>query len=114
VFTRLRELAAPGARMAHHVDGQTHMRFIKQADPLNILRYGERVYRKALSFPGAPNRLRGSDFELLAGRAGWSNVAIIPGRVADPAYLRWVRVAPQYRSVPDLGVLTFTVIADAM
>jgi hypothetical protein len=113
VFARLRSLAAPRARMAHHVDGQTHMRYVKDIDPLNILRYDDRLYRILLSYPGAPNRLRSGDFLEIAREAGWANPAIVPARMADESYMNWVRVTPRYRSRPDLAILTFTLTGDA-
>lgn len=52
---------APGALALHHVDAATHTPWIREADPLNILRYRDGLYR-GLSFPGSPNRWRSSRF----------------------------------------------------
>ena len=113
LFARLRELSAPGAVMAHQIDGQAHMRWFRDHDPLNHLRYPERLYRRVLDFPGAPNRLRGSDFAGYARTTGWSDVAILPDTRAPQCYLQGLRVAPPYDSAPDLDLLTFTLFARA-
>lgn len=110
LFRRLRAFAAPGCRMVHHIDGQTHMRWFRDHDPLNILRYQDSVYRKLLDFPGAPNRLRASDYERAAVHAGWSG-EIVVGRRAPDGYVAQTRLAHRFRSYDDLDVLTFTLVA---
>lgn len=111
LFRRLRDFAAPGCRMVHHIDGQTHMRWFCEHDPLNILRYPDSVYRRLLDFPGAPNRLRASDYQLCALDAGWSG-RIVAGRRARTGYVGRTRVARRFRGYHDLDVLTFTLVAD--
>jgi SAM-dependent methyltransferase len=111
LFVSLRRLAAPGARMVHHVDGQTHMRWIKDVDPLNILRYSDRTYARLLDFPGAPNRLRAEDYVEAARAAGWGEATIVPDRRADAGYLARTRVARRFRRSAMLELLTFTVVA---
>lgn len=115
LFARLRELAAPGARMVHEVDAMTHMRWVREHDPLNVLRYSETTYRKLLSFPGAPNRLRSGDFTAAATATGWSVVRVTPDTEADPHYLERVRphLAAPYRNREDLALLCFTMVCDA-
>jgi hypothetical protein len=107
-FRRLRELASPECVMVHHVDAKTHMRWIKNVDPLNILRYRDGVYR-LLSFPGAPNRLRASDYVSAAEAAGFA-AEIVPGRVADDSYVASIQLPRRY-SLDDLRLLTFTLTA---
>ena len=111
LFLRLRHLSSSRARMVHHVDGQTHMRWIKEVDPLNILRYPDAVYRNLLDFPGAPNRLRAPDFERLAELAGWTTSRALSGRRAERGYLDKTRVSKRFRAY-DLVALTFTVVAE--
>jgi len=113
VFQGLRRLAAPGARMVHHIDGQTHMRWIKDVDPLNILRYSDFTYNHLLTFPGVPNRLRADDYIDAARSAGWSSVKVIGDVAADTCYLAKVRLAKRYRRrIERLRLLTFTLVAD--
>lgn len=112
LFRRLAELAAPGARMVHHVDAQTHMRWIRQIDPWNILRYPNGVYARMLRFPGAPNRLLAGDYVRAAASAGWSGAVARGAICADENYLSRARLARRFRSAgPDLRFLTFTLVA---
>ena len=110
-FLRLGELAAPGCIMCHHIDAKTHMRWIKDQDPLNLLRYSEATYR-AMSFPGVPNRLRAGDFAEAAEVAGF-DAAVVPGRQAPPGYVEKVRphLATRFRDRGDLNLLSFTLVA---
>lgn len=110
VFRSLCRIAAPGARMVHHIDGQTHMRWIKDIDPLNILRYSDFTYNRLLMFPGAPNRLRADDYVQAARSTGWSPVNVRGDVAADPGYLEQARFAGRYQE-GDLSLLTFTLIA---
>jgi hypothetical protein len=115
LFRRLTDSAAPGCAMCHHVDAKTHMRWIKDRDPLNILRYPQPLYERLLSFPGAPNRLRASDYVKAAQEAGWT-AKVVAGNTADPGYLARTRprLARPWRARPpeDLSLLSFTLRAD--
>jgi methyltransferase family protein len=112
LLRRLRDFAVPGCQMVHHIDGQTHMRWFRDHDPLNILRYPDAVYRRLLEFPGAPNRLRASDYRQFALQAGWPG-EIVVGRHASEGYVARTRVARRFRRYHDLDVLTFTLVAAA-
>jgi SAM-dependent methyltransferase len=112
LFRRLARLALPGARMVHHVDAQTHMRWIREIDPWNILRYPRSVYDRVLRFPGAPNRLLAGDYVRAAESAGWSDVVVREEVRAEERYLSRARLARPFRSAgSDLRVLTFTLVA---
>lgn len=113
LFKALTGFAAPGCTMVHHVDAQTHMRWIRERDPLNILRYPDPLYDLLLSFPGSPNRLRAGDYRQAATTAGWADARIVPGRMADPGYIREVRprLAKRFRTRDDLEMLNFTLVA---
>ncbi len=115
LFRRLHELIAAGGQMVHHIDAQTHMRWLRERDPLNILRYDERIYRHLLSFPGAPNRMCAEQYADAAKEAGFQAAPIVPGRVAEPRYLDDVRqsLALPFRNRPDLSLLNFTLLATA-
>jgi SAM-dependent methyltransferase len=113
LFRGLRRLAAPGARMVHHVDAQTHMRWIRELDPLNILRYSDLTYGRLLDFPGAPNRLRAADYLAAARAGGWDDATIVADLRADPGYLERTRLARRFRRSPTLDLLTFTLVAGA-
>lgn len=62
---------ADEALALHHVDAATHTPWIREADPLNILRYPNGLYR-ALSFPGSPNRWRSGRYISAFDAAGWN------------------------------------------
>ena len=113
LFSSLRRLAAPDAAMVHHVDGQTHMRWIKDVDPLNILRYSDQTYERLLEFPGAPNRLRADDYLQAARAAGWDDARVVPDVRAEAPYLKRTRVARRFRRSTTLDLLTFTLVAGA-
>jgi hypothetical protein len=110
LFARLRELAEPGATMVHEIDAKAHMRWFREHDPLNHLRYPDWIHDRVLNFPGAPNRLRAGDFERLAERGGWRS-EVIPSAIAKPGYLQRTRIARAYRARPDLSWLTFTLVS---
>jgi cyclopropane fatty-acyl-phospholipid synthase-like methyltransferase len=115
LFRRLRQLMDDGGQMVHHIDAQTHMRWMRDRDPLNILRYDEHIYRRVLSFPGAPNRVRADEYVIAATEANFQTTAVVPGRLADPQYLDEVRqrLATAFRNRPDLSLLNFTLLATA-
>jgi hypothetical protein len=98
--------------MVHHIDAQTHMRWFRDHDPLNILRYSDSVYRRLLDFPGAPNRLRASEYQRFAAESGWSAASVV-GRRASDGYVSRTCVTRRFRGRDDLGVLTFTLVASA-
>lgn len=109
LFLRLRDFTAPGCLHVHHIDSRSHMRWFRDNDPLNVLRYPDWLYRVALDFPGAPNRLRGSDFQRLAKQAGW-DAHVTPNSVIP---LDGVHVAKRWREYEDVNVLLFTLVAQA-
>jgi SAM-dependent methyltransferase len=74
VFRGIAALLAPGGATVHEIDFQTHNRFLRVRDPLNILRYSEALYRALIAFPGAPNRVRASEYVRLAREAGLTDV----------------------------------------
>ena len=112
LFRRLAEVGAPAARMVHHVDAQTHMRWVKDVDPWNILRYPPALYDRLLRFPGAPNRLLAGDYLRAAHSSGWSAATVHGDLRADEGYLACTRLARPFRSAgSDLRLLTFTVVA---
>jgi hypothetical protein len=104
---------APGAIALHHVDAATHSPWLRDADPLNILRYGDGLYG-ALSFPGTPNRWRSGRYVECFRGVGWDvvdNQQI--HRLSDRAIARARRgLAPEFRNLSDdeLGVHSFRLV----
>lgn len=96
--------------MVHHVDASVHSR-IKAVDPLNHLRYSDRVYRW-MYYKGIPNRLLCRDYERAAHEAGFSEMRYRPKSVASDAYLAAAgpHLAPDFRGRADLQLLSFTLL----
>lgn len=103
-FRRLSELAVPGCVMVHHVDAKTHMRWVRDKDPLNLLRYPDWLYRM-MSFPGIPNRLRASEYVTAAEAAGFA-ADCVPVALADPDYVARFKAWRDYTR-EDLAALSF-------
>lgn len=114
-FAWMASVGSPSAKHIHLVDAQTHMRWVRTHDPWNILRYPEAIYRVALSFPGAPNRMLASDYMAEASRSGL-RFEVLDETQLDPARLRRVRpfLARAYRDRDDedLRRLTFTLVGE--
>jgi SAM-dependent methyltransferase len=100
-----------GGFMLHHVDAKVHLR-VRAIDPLNHLRYSDRVYRW-MRYKGLPNRLLYQDYERAALEAGFAETRVAPKTVASPDYLELLRpnLAPAFRDRNDLNLLSFTMFA---
>jgi hypothetical protein len=113
LLAALSEWCAPGAIALHHVDAATHTPWLRDADPLNILRYGPGLYN-AMSFPGSPNRWRSGRFEDCFRSIGWDVVDDQQvHRLSDRAIERARRgLAPEFRDLSDdeIGVHSFRLI----
>jgi len=57
------------------IDLQTHSRWIRDVDPINIYRYPAWLYR-LFNFRGIPNRVRPYQYKEAFEKHGWSNVTI--------------------------------------
>ena len=66
-----------GAVLIAEIDLKTHTRWIRDADPLNIYRYGDFFYN-LFACPGSPNRLRPVDYRRMFEKNGWVNVRTSP------------------------------------
>jgi len=81
----LGRILAPGVVWISHVDLQTHTRYLRWRDPLNIYRFGERLYG-ALRFDGLPSRRRPDEYRRIFQQAGWTDVQAWPAARLDQAY----------------------------
>jgi len=75
-FKQMFDVLKNKGMICHEIDFKTHTRFIKNIDPLNLLRYNKKIYDN-ISFVGSPNRLRINDYCCLARNAGFTNIKII-------------------------------------
>lgn len=113
LLAALGDWCGPGAIALHHVDAATHTPWLRDADPLNILRYADGLYR-ALSFPGSPNRWRSGRYARCFQEIGWDVLDLQQvERLSDRAIAR-VRggLSAEFRSLPDdeLGMHSFRLI----
>lgn len=113
-FDILKLKLSTNAIMAHEVDLGTHTRLIRKADPFNLLRYSDTVY-KLLKFSGSPNRLRMSDFKKILNKLGFKKVETKPLVIVADEYLRKVRpsLSKRFRSYSfkELKVTSFHLLA---
>jgi len=104
---------AGGALALHHVDAATHTPWIRDADPLNILRYGDRLY-KVLSFPGSPNRWRSRQFVDCFESLGWTLLDDQPVHRLSERSLEHVRpaLARRFRGLDaeELAMCSFRLV----
>ena len=114
VFEVLYNRLMPGAVMAHLVDLGTHTGLIRELDPLNFLRYSDKVW-SLLKFSGSPNRLRMSEYKEILNPIGFANVETRPSKVMDEKYMGKVisHFAEKFRkySKEDLRVKSFYLLA---
>lgn len=89
--TQLSRVVKSGAVLIAFVDLQTHTRWIREADPLNIYRFSDWAYN-TLKFLGSPNRLRPYQYKKILTENGWINIQIQPTAILDKEY--FARVSP--------------------
>jgi SAM-dependent methyltransferase len=112
VLRDLGRVVRAGGVLLAEVDLQTHTRWIRERDPLNIYRHGEALYR-LFRFPGAPNRVRPGQYRDWLARSGFERVEIGPARLLEGAYASSVRphVARAFRDDEDLDALSIRIRA---
>ena len=112
-LAQLSDLVSDRAHLIAEIDLQTHTRWIRNVDPLNIYRYSGQLYR-SLRFSGSPNRFRPDDYLNTLESEGWVDLRIYPQRVLEPKYVELVEPAldPRFQGDPEhLGWLTITLCA---
>ena len=87
---QLNSVVSPGAVFLAVVDLQTHTRWFRDQDPLNIYRYSDFYYRLC-RYAGQPNRLRPIEYREILAANGWGDIQIQPLNVLNRDYLRQVR-----------------------
>ena len=114
VFAGLRDYLNLNAVMIHEVDLATHTRWIRDLDPLNLLRYSDRIYN-LLRFNGSPNRLRMSDYRKMLKGLGYGNIETHPIQTLNVQYLERAKFLLNKRfqsySDEDLKVRSFRLLA---
>ena len=97
-FRQLRGVMRDGGLLVAQVDLQTHTRWIRDRDPLNLYRHPDWWYQ-ACRFRGAPNRIRPGEYERMLHEAGWREVRILPDLVLPNRHVSGIRphLAPRFR-----------------
>ncbi len=85
-----------GALFVAEVDLKAHSRWVRDHDPLNIYIYDDFIYR-LFSHKASSNRVRPREYAAILEDCGWSDVAIVPIKVADTAYLESIRGSIRHR-----------------
>ena len=112
-LSRLSKIVKPGAYLAVEIDLNTHTRWIRDIDPLNIYRFSDTFYN-ICKFAGSPNRLNASEYKHHLEQCGWENVQVSPLVCVNDNYLRKVkpRLAKRFREKSDeIGYLSILVCA---
>src|SRR5690606_32776454 len=112
-FAQLAPLVTDRAHLASEIDLQTHTRWIRDADPLNIYRYRRRLYT-SFGFSGIPNRIRPDEYLEILERHGWCDLRVYPRRVLEAGYVSAVEPSldPRFRGDPEqLGWLSIVLCA---
>lgn len=112
----LRQLTGVVSDRAHlvaEIDLQTHTRWIRDSDPLNIYRFNNKLY-ESMRFSGSPNRFRPDDYLEALESEEWVDFRIYPQRVLEPEYVSQVEPSldAQFRGdLEHLGWLTIVLCA---
>lgn len=85
-ITQLSSIVGSGAILIAEIDLQTHTRWVREKDPLNIYRYNNSLYN-LFRFRGSPNRLRPREYQEILKKNGWDKIAIYPTLRLDTEYL---------------------------
>lgn len=111
VIRQVSQVARSGARLVAGVDLQTHARWLREKDPLNIYRFSERIYR-FLGFRTMPNRMSVSDYERILTKYGWECIEFKNVSAVDNEYFERVKSAlhPAFRK-DETRTLWFVVCA---
>lgn len=109
----LSQITHSGSVLCAEIDLQTHSRWIREHDPLNIYRYSDWFYNFC-AFSGTPNRWRPYEYQAAFARAGWEDIQILPLLIAPQPYTDYVRpqLAERFKaSHNELSILTCMLLA---
>lgn len=102
----LSNVVRSGGTIIAGIDLQTHSRWIRDVDPMNIYRYPAWLYR-LFHFPGQPNRVRPGEYRRAFETNGWTGVTTMPASTFEQP----VRVHRRFRDDSDLGQLSIVLKA---
>ncbi|RKZ13020.1 hypothetical protein DRQ53_13955 [bacterium] len=110
---QLSERVTERAHIIAEIDLQTHTRWIRDHDPLNIYRYRRQTWR-SFAFSGTPNRVRPDSYFDALEKQGWTDLRIYPQRVLPMEYVKKVEptLDQRFRGDPEhLAWLSIVVCA---
>lgn len=101
------EIMPDGGWMFSVIDFQTHTRWIRERDPLNIYRYSDKIY-KNLSFKGIPNRVRSDDYIRYLEKFGWENIKFLPKKNLTQPEMKITKpyLYGRFRNCKDMDILS--------
>ena len=109
----LSAVTTQGALFVAEVDFQTHTRWLRNRDPLNIYRYSPWFY-EVCRFAGSPARRRLDEYRRALQQTGWIDVRIFEQTVLSADYVERIRphLAREF-TAPDrrIEVLSATICA---
>jgi len=113
-FRRVKSKLRENASMLHLVDIKTHTRYIKNIDPLNILRYGDVIYN-LLKFNGSPNRLRIMEYLDCLQKCGYEDIRAVKKKVADADYINRIKrnLQKKFENAEEIDTLSFWLFGKA-
>jgi hypothetical protein len=99
---QLSERVTDRAHLVAEIDLQTHTRWIRDHDPLNIYRYRKNTWR-TFSFSGIPNRVRPDAYFEALEKHGWTDLRAWPQRVLPMEYIEQVEPSldARFRGDPE-------------
>lgn len=97
-FAQLSDTVKSGGVLVAEIDLNTHTRWLRDVDPLNIYRYSDAAY-KLFKFRGSPNRVRPDRYQAALAQSGWKDIQIIPLTRVNEDYLSKVKAKlnPRFR-----------------
>lgn len=111
--TMLEDTVVPGGVLVAEIDFQTHTRFLRDRDPLNIYRYSDTFYNR-FAFRESPNRLRPHEYTAALEKHGFTNIVFVPLRILDTSYMHAVQrtLAPRFQDDTNrMEVLSGVILA---
>ena len=97
-----------------HVDMNTHTRWIKDIDPLNIYRYSD-LFWNMFKFKGSPNRVRISEYKEQLEKNKWLDITIEARTILDDDYVAKViqTLDKRFRGLglDEMKILSFVVMS---
>ena len=110
----LSDITKKGSILIARIDLQTHARWIRDKDPLNIYRYNE-LFWSTFKFNGSPNRIRRSEYERLLEKNNWHCIRIEPTKILEKEYVEKVKptLSNTFRefSCSEMQTLGFAIMA---